>query len=543
MTAREARNVPIDLDVCIVGYGPVGQTLAALLGRRGWSVGVYERWELPYPLPRAGHVDDETVRIFQSIGVADAFEVKAIPATGYDWVDGNGDLLFQIDWGKPTKSSWRSDYIFYQPDLEALLSQAAEANDSVLVHRGWEAVGLEQHEDCVEVTFRGGEQDGQTWTPNGSTTTVRARYVIGADGANSFVRKAAGITWDDFGFSETLSIVDVRLHEPDQKLPMPSSGQMCDPRRPVTLFRWLAREYARWEFMLMPGEDPAELVSEASCWSKLERWGVTRENATLIRRTLYSFSSLVAHDFTRGRAILAGDAAHLMPPFLGQGMCSGIRDAANLAWKLDLVLKDAASDDILQTYTQERRDHVGEITRIAIGLGAILCETNLEKAAARDVEIRRSGLPPLPPMPALRTGFLDKGNGTSGSCGQLGVQGLIVHEGQIKRFDDVAASGWTLFCTDRALAGDARRICDAVSSFLTINVVHLSRAPVDSPGSYVDFDGTYDRWFTSSNAQAILVRPDFYTYGQANTAAEVVHLINAVVGRLRNPLDAAASLC
>ncbi|MFJ8856045.1 bifunctional 3-(3-hydroxy-phenyl)propionate/3-hydroxycinnamic acid hydroxylase [Streptomyces sp. NPDC102437] len=533
----------IDLDVCIVGYGPVGQTLAALLGQKGWKVGVYERWELPYPLPRAGHVDDEIVRILQSIGVADRFEVRAVPATGYDWVDGNGDLLFQIDWGKPTKSSWRSDYIFYQPDLEALLSQAAEANESVSVHRGWEAVGLEQHEDRVEVTFRGGTQDGQGWEPNGATTTVRARYVIGADGANSFVRKAAGITWDDFGFSETLSIVDVRLHEPDREIAMPSSGQMCDPERPVTLFRWLAREHARWEFMLMPGEDPAELVSETSCWSKLERWGVTPENATLIRRTLYTFNSLVAHDFTSGRAILAGDAAHLMPPFLGQGMCSGIRDAANLAWKLDLVLKGTTSDDILETYTQERRDHVSEITRIAIALGAILCETDPEKAAARDAGIRRHGLPPVPPMPALTAGFLSKADGSSSARGRLGVQGLIVHEDKVKRFDDVAGSGWTLFCADRSLAEDARRICDAVSGLLTISVVYVSKAPVDFPGSYVDFDGTYNRWFASSNAQAILVRPDFYTYGQANTSAEVADLLSAMVSGLRNPLDATPGPC
>jgi 2-polyprenyl-6-methoxyphenol hydroxylase-like FAD-dependent oxidoreductase len=524
---------PLEVDVCIVGYGPVGQTMAALLGRRGWRVAVFERWEEPYPLPRAGHIDDELMRVLQQLGIAEEFEVLSVPAASYDWIDANHDLLFQIDWNRPTTSTWKSDYIFYQPDVERLLSRAAEQNPTVSIHRGWEARGLEADADGVTVEFVGGTQVGSRWEEHGGQRTVRARYVIGADGANSFVRTASNLEWEDLGYSQTMSVVDVAFDELDTVIDMPSSGQLCDPARPITLFRWLARAHARWEFLLLPGEDPDDLVSESTSWRLLEKWGVTPANARLVRRTLYTFRSLVAREFRRGRVLVVGDAAHLMPPFLGQGMCSGMRDAANLAWKLDDVLAGRSAESLLDTVTTERRDHVRTLTHSAVALAGVLCETDPERARIRDEAIRRDGVPVPPGMPGLTSGIIARrGNAVAGS---FSVQGHVVADGRIRRFEDLVPAGWTLMCADRATAHAARAVVESNPRLGDVRVVSFSKATLTSPGSYVDFDGTYERWFRASGSVANLVRPDFYCFGGASRADEVGALLEDAF--LRAPGD------
>lgn len=513
-----------DVDVCIVGYGPVGQALAALLGARGWRVAVYERWQEPYPLPRAGHLDHEVMCVLQHLGIADEFEALAIPAASYDWLDSERELLFRIDWSRPTTTSWKSDYIFYQPDLERLLSRAAESSPSVTVHRGWQADGLEVGRDLSTVHFCGVRQSGSGWMPNGERVAVRARFVIGADGANSFVRSAAGLEWDDLGYSQTMSVVDVAFDEPDIEIDMPSSGQLCDPRRPITLFRWLARAHARWEFLLLPGEDPAELVSERRCWELLDEWAVTPSMSTIVRRTLYTFRSLIVRRFRRDSVLVVGDAAHLMPPFLGQGLCSGIRDAANLAWKLDTVLRDPSAEALLDSVADERAVHVRTLTLAAIGLAGILCETDPGRARARDEAIRAGGAPVAAEMPGLTTGVLaDRPDAVAGS---FWTQGQVVFEGRIRRFADVFPAGWMLLCADRRIADRARAELNGASNPLDIQVASFSKANVDAPHAFVDFDGTYERWFRRTSTCAILVRPDLYCYGSASTPADVAGVLH-----------------
>src|SRR5262249_51540279 len=150
-------------------------------------------------------------------------------------------------------------------------------------------------------------------------------------------------------------VMDVRPHDPAMEIDMPAAGQICDPARPISLFRWLGLEHCRWEFMLLPGETHEQMENEEACWRLLARWGLARGNADLIRHAVYTFRSLLADTFQRGRTFLVGDAAHLMPPFQGQGMCSGIRDAKTLSWKLDLVLRGAADPALPETYTPERK--------------------------------------------------------------------------------------------------------------------------------------------------------------------------------------------
>ncbi|MFF2050311.1 bifunctional 3-(3-hydroxy-phenyl)propionate/3-hydroxycinnamic acid hydroxylase [Leifsonia sp. NPDC058194] len=508
-------------DVLIVGFGPCGQVLAAQLGGRGHSVFVAERSPDPYPLPRAGHVDDEIVRVFQGIGAADEFEDRAVTPRGYEWLSADRETLFVIDWNKPTSSTWRSDYIFYQPYLEEALTRAALAQPTITVVTGWEAVAIVDEGDVFTVELReGARTNGDRWQPTGRTRTVQAKYVIGADGAKSFVRGAMGVRYEDLAFEETLSIVDLRLDDPDMDIDMPDAGQICDPVRPISLFRWLGREHCRWEFMLLPGEDPEELVSEAGSWAKLAQWGVTPENATMIRRTLYTFNSLICEDFRSNRLFLVGDAAHLMPPFLGQGMCTGLRDVTNLAWKLDLVLRGTAGPDLLDTYTTERRPHVREVTATAIELGKVLCELDPEIAQHRDDALRSGMVPPTPPLPGLAHGVLqrtpDGDIDFAHGAGILGIQGHVTLDGRTGRFDDVVGRGWVVLSRKHGLEHRLSDPALATLEALDATVVHVTKAamPIEAH-SVMDRDGGYAAWFRRLDADVIIVRPDFYTYGSA----------------------------
>lgn len=521
-------------DVLIVGFGPCGQVLAAQLGQQGHSIAVAERSPDPYPLPRAGHVDDEIVRVFQSIGAADRFEERAVTPRGYEWLSASGDLLFLIDWNKPTQSTWRSDYIFYQPYVEEALTDVALANPSVRLYRGWEVVEIADNGDFFTVTMREGTRTSGHWVPTGERQSLRARYVIGADGAKSIVRDFAGIPHEDFGFEETLSIVDIRLNDPDMDIAMPDAGQICDPERPVSLFRWLGREHCRWEFMLMPDEDPAELVSEASSWHKLARWGVTPENATIIRRTLYTFNSLIAESFRSGRIFVVGDAAHLMPPFLGQGMCTGIRDVTNLAWKLDLVLNGVAHDTVLNSYSRERRPHVQAITKTAIELGKVLCETDPAIAAARDAALLSGHTPPTPPLPGLIDGILyqDHDGTYLGDAGALSVQGRVTLDGRTGRFDDIVGRGWVVLSRKARLRERLTSEAQAILERLGATTIHVTKATMPSDfHSAVDRDGVYAAWFDKLGADVIVVRPDFYVFGSARETA-VEELLSSLAGQL-----------
>jgi 2-polyprenyl-6-methoxyphenol hydroxylase-like FAD-dependent oxidoreductase len=523
-------------DVVQIGFGPVGQTFAALLGQSGHRVGAFERSPECYPLPRAGHVDHEIMRIFQSISAADHVEKHAIPIPDYDWFNGAGELLLHFDWNAPAPSGWKSDYLIYQPYVEDALMQASARFDTVSVHHGWEAVDLIQHTDHVEVSLREGHRQRGMWEPTGRTRTVTADYVIGADGANSFVRRQCELNWVDFGFSEDWLVLDVRPNDPDSdsEIGLPEAAQICDPARPRSLFRWLGREHCRGEFMLLPGESAEQMVEPSVAWGLLEPYGLTEDNAQIVRRTVYTFRSLLADSFRRNRALLIGDAAHLMPPFMGQGMCSGLRDAKNLAWKLDLVLTGTAAPALLDTYTTERRPHAHSVIDASMELGRIICIADPQAAAERDAAFMSGQVPPPPPFPGLTDGILHRSatGSVEGPVGQLSVQGRVLYQNTVGRLDDLLGSGWTLLSRK---ADPQQHLNDQQRDFLTsisVQTLHVTRATMPDGTAAVDLDATYARWFADLNAESVLVRPDYYIFGVAETLKQLPDLVDSLSSQL-----------
>ncbi|MEU8477116.1 bifunctional 3-(3-hydroxy-phenyl)propionate/3-hydroxycinnamic acid hydroxylase [Streptomyces hygroscopicus] len=523
-------------DVAIVGFGPVGQMLALLLGRQGHDVIAVERWPSPYDLPRAVHFDHEIGRIFQAAGVGEQVRAVTDPVPDhYEWRNHAGEALVRIDWSGLGPSGWPTASFFCQPQLEAVLAEAAENLPAVTVRRGCEAVGLVHDEDHVRLTTNGPDGPG----------TIRARYVIGADGANSFVRSAMATTVTDLGFFYDWLIVDTLPHE--QRTWSPMNWQLCDPRRPTTIVSG-GPGRRRWEFLRLPHESIEELNTLETAWRLLEPWGRTPENTTIERHTVYTFQARWVNRWREGRLILAGDAAHQMPPFAGQGMCSGMRDAVNLAWKLDLVLTGRADAGLLDTYTSERSEHIRHAIGMSMALGQVICVLDPDDAAARDARMIAAGadpqhaLPPTPP-PVLGDGVLQRtpdGNRAPG-VGHLAPQYALTHQGRTALLDDLTGGGFTVL-TD----GDAplAALDDTDRAFLTgigahIVALHENSAP---PEGYLDAPDGYLPHLREHGHAAAIVRPDFYLFGAAGDGAGLQDLVRQLREHLRRPAAPAAGV-
>jgi 2-polyprenyl-6-methoxyphenol hydroxylase-like FAD-dependent oxidoreductase len=511
-------------DVAIVGYGPVGQLLAALLGRSGHRVIAIERYADFYPMPRAVHFDHEVARILQRVGIrADTSAIIEPYDDVYEWRNANGQTLLQIDWSGLGPSWWHVSNFFAQPDLERALDARAREHPSVELLRGTVIDGLAQHEDHVVLLTAAG-------------SSVRARYVVGCDGANSTVRDLLGIERTDLGFFFDWLILDML-----PKVPMtfdPPALQVCDPRRPTTVVPG-GPGRRRWEFMALPGEDVNELNKEDRAWELLAPWGVTPKTADLERHTVYRFQACWAEGWRRGRVLLAGDAAHLMPPFAGQGMCGGLRDAANLAWKLDLVLGGKAPDTLLDTYETERSPHVQHFINQSIALGRVICVPDPDEAAGRDRQMTAviadpTLAPPPPPEPRLGTGLLAEDDPRAGT---LSIQSTIGYRGETGLFDDLLGHGWFVLTRDTdtdhtLLSAEARAVLDRLDArILRLADTAEAEATADTE-AVVDIDGRYAKWLDDLGAHTVVIRPDFYLYAAITGTAEVGVVLERLAGQL-----------
>ncbi|MGW4272653.1 bifunctional 3-(3-hydroxy-phenyl)propionate/3-hydroxycinnamic acid hydroxylase MhpA [Streptomyces seoulensis] len=527
-----------DTDVAVVGYGPVGQVLAILLARGGWRVTVVERWSQPYPMPRAVGFDDEAARILAAAGIGPFLGKFGENSRDYAWRNAAGETLLHMESAENGHCGWPQATAMYQPGLEAALIDRGADFPNLRVVRGQEVVELDDRGDLVEVLSEDADGEEHTFT---------ARYVIGCDGAKSFVRESMEGTLTDLGFFYDWLICDVVLHEPRDF--RPNNLQICDPQRPRTAVS-AGPGHRRFEFMRLPGESIEELKREETLWRMLEMFSVRPDNATLERHAVYTFQARWAEEWRKGRLLLAGDAAHLMPPFAGQGMCSGFRDAANLSWKLDLLLRGLADDSVLDTYTAERRAHVRHAITTSVKLGKVICVTDPAAAADRDAIMlagrRREGAGALPMSSAvpLSDGLVHR----AGDGGPLPLAGTLFPQARVAGadgdglLDDIIGLGFVLLAADdpAALLDDRRR---AFLDGLGTRYAHVvpagegSRPP--GPGVVADLADRYLPYLAEHGATAVLVRPDFTVFGAAHGPDALGRLVDALARRLAAPVPAA----
>ncbi len=513
-----------ETDCLVVGGGPVGLLTAILLGRAGLRVSVVERWPQRYPLPRACTIDHEALRILQAAGVmadhADLFEPSQGPRGGYQFRNGAGELLRSIDWNRPAESGWANTNGFHQPDLEAVLEGIAVATAGVTVHRGWTFDSLTQ--DDAGVSTRVVATDEPT-----NAVTVRSRWLVGADGANSPVRCDLGVDVGDSGFEADWLVIDYRplVEEHWDAFVV----QYCDPQQPATAVN-SGPGRRRFEFMRRADVPVEELSQEATAWQLMAPWGVTPDTAVLERHAVYTFRGRWAQTWRVGGAFLAGDAAHLMPPFLGQGLCAGLRDARALAWRLGMVHAGLAAPSVLDSYGPERAGHVREIIDEAVAAGRVICELDPARAAVRDAELKRQAATAVePPHPRLGRPSLTVPSG--GVEGRLAPQGRIRAAGHTGLFDDVVGGDWQLV----SRAGDPGRLLDeeTVSWFHKIGG---SIADVSPNGPVQDIDGAYERWFSRYGYDTFLARPDFFVFW-AGDHTDIPRLVSRLRHALQHPAE------
>lgn len=482
----------IKTDVLVVGLGPVGATLANLLGQQGVRVLAVERETSVYPLPRAAHFDAEIMRVWQGIGILPEVMAVSRVAPAYEFRTAKGEVLLRFDLGAVTLTpGFAPSWMFNQPDLERALRAKLATHPKVDVRLG---VRLERFDAVPD-----GGVTALIVDASGQAQTVRATYLVACDGASSSVRKALQIEHFDYGFDEPWLVIDTQVKRPER---VPDLNlQICDPVRPTTCVLMGPGRH-RWEFMIRPGEDPQDFLDDKRIASLLASW-VSDGDVVIDRKAVYRFHGLVAKEWRRGPVLLAGDAAHQTPPFAGQGMCSGIRDAVNIAWKLGHVLRGEAGEKVLDTYQTEREPHVRAFTESAIAMGRIVCTADPEMAAQRDAVMlaqRAQGQQPVPPPdPSPGPGvFLS----SSARAGSIFPQDMS--DG--RRLDDVMGPGaWLIARRSSDVAG--------LKSALLAGVEGLDGVLLKA------FSGALSAYLEQAGSDAVLVRPDRYVFGTGSAAA------------------------
>lgn len=487
-----------DVDVAIIGCGPVGALLANLLGLQGISVRVLEREAEIYALPRAVHFDDEVMRLLQAVDLAEAMAPLVHVSPGMKFVNDDGQLL--LDWSRPSgigPQAWHASYRFHQPDLERTLRAGLSRWPSVTLHLRSEVFAIDSEADTATVRY----EDLAT----GALLRCRARYVVGCDGARSLVRRLMGASMEDLGFHERWLVVDAILRRPRPDLG-DYSVQHCSRRRPTTYVRGTG-DRRRWEIAVLPGEDGARLSEPASIFGLLAPW-VGPDDVVLERTALYTFHSALAPIWRRGPLLIAGDAAHLTPPFLGQGMCAGMRDAGNLAWKLARVLRGRNDDGLIDSYQAERAPHVREYIELAVRLGGLINTKAMDRA--------------VPPS------ALDGGSPAS-------MQSIR------PRLQPVLAAGWdelTGRIAPQPRLGDGTRLDDRVgyrfAALLrpdfaaSLPAGMLDQWAKRDVAIVVDDAPGQRAWLDEAGAAAVLIRPDRYVLGAARSPDEAKALAAAI---------------
>jgi 3-(3-hydroxy-phenyl)propionate hydroxylase len=517
-------NGPDRYDVIIVGAGPVGSAAAVLASRHHLRTLLVDETPDVFPLPRAIHFDADIMRILQFAGLARRVEAITRATTGgvHLGLDGEPIRQFRVP-NRPGDLGWRPHYMFFQPEFDGLLRQAAAESPGVDLRFGWRCEGVTNEDDGACIAVR---------APDGATETIDGRYVIAADGAASFIRKQLALGLSDYGFEEPWVIIDGQV--PDPSMGPDHTIMWCDPGRPGTYVPGPAR-HRRWEFMLLPGETGQALSTPEGARSlvgSVSDW-LDPEKLDVVRVAVYRFHALVAEQWRAGSVFLAGDAAHQTPPFYGQGMCHGLRDVRNLLWKVAAVLQGRADEALLDTYQVEREPHVHAIIEAAVANGRYICTLDRDVAAERDATLRARMAQGADVrsfrevIPGLTTGLLDP-EAASEAVGLLMAQPKVrTRDGEERLLDDALGDGWAIVCLPDVLAELSRASFEA----LDLPVVELD-SDVTEAGDMLE------RWFDEFNCAAAVIRPDRYVYGTAGDGDELAALVARLETAFRKAVQA-----
>lgn len=485
-------------DVAVVGCGPVGLALARLLSSQGLRVAAIDPNRIVCHHPRATHLDDESMRILQTLGAAD-MEPLFLRQAGWTLRRPDGEPF--LEFATPREESdqgWRTDYQFHQPDFESRLRGLLAGDPNVDLWFGWAVTALDSDSGAVTVTVA----DAAT----NQERSLSAAYVVGCDGANSFVRQTMGAEVEDLHGTQRSLIIDIHPFRHPAELPATAGFILCRGQRPVTYVP-IFPPMLRFEFMLRPEDDAAELERPQAVYDELSRW-IEPGSYRIMRTGTYEWHARLVHGWRSGRLLLAGDAAHEMPPMLGQGMCSGLRDAANLAWKLAAVVRGGAAESLLDTYESERAAHVRpyivESARQANLIESFgSAEHHPEAAEPQTLEPFR---PPLGPGLAEPAGD---------AVGHLSPQ---PRAGDGARLDDTTGYNF-------AVVGH-RAAIEAVSAETADLWQRLGIAVVTDTGP------SLEAWLAANSATAALIRPDRYTFALATDTADLETATKDLAGSL-----------
>jgi 3-(3-hydroxy-phenyl)propionate hydroxylase len=494
-------------DVAIVGYGPVGATFANLLAKYGLKIAVVEQAAGIYDKPRAITIDHEVLRVFQACGLADTIAAHTVPHPGTHYLGVDGQIIKMFDpMPPPYPLGWTPTATFVQPEFETALRKKFATYDKADVFLSTQGADVTQDDAGVSLTVKG----------DSGERVLRTRYLVACDGANSFVRKKLDIVFDDLAFDEWWMVVDA--FDQGATARPEKCFQYCWPSRPGT-FQPGPGALRRWEIKILPGEDPAtfgerdnvlKVLAAFTDPSKLEIW----------RSAVYRFHALLAQRWQAGRILLMGDAVHQTPPFLGQGLSAGVRDAVNLAWKLALVLRGDTAPSVLATYAEERKPHVGALVATAKEFGEIIGELDPVKAVARDKKLRaelQSGQAQTNRqkfIPDLTGGLIAQETPAAGTL--FPQPDVETAHGKV-RLDDTLAPEFLI----AAVSPDALKALTP-QSIAIWHRLRGQRLVIKETGTLLA------DWLKQNGIVAAVVRPDRAVYGGARTGDE----LNALIARL-----------
>ena len=519
-------------DVIIVGWGPTGMVAACLLGLAGYRVGVFERYPATFKLPRVGAVHDDVFRVFQEIGIAETILPATAAGTKYEMVH-NGEVLFRTSLSAEAAHGWPQFISVFQPYFEAALEAVAKPMSNVELRQGHRVVSVSQNSSHVEIEV----EDVQT----GALRKECGRYLIAADGGNSFIRQFLGIESEFLGFEQDWLVVDAEKRR--ERVGWPENQMICDPAAPAAVMQ-MGRYHRRWAFKIEAGLSLEDAVKPEAVWRRLDRpEGATRDDVTLIRHAAYRFTAQLARSWRVQRVFLAGDAAHQMPPYLGQGMCSGIRDAQNLVSKLDHVMRGLAHEDFLDLYVVERKANCRASILESIRVGRMVIEDDPERVRERDLALQSAQKQSTQQLvgyriPGLKSGFIAR-KGINRGAGEVFVQGQVLDRaGRQGRFDDVLGRGYLILARKGdpvAALSETQRVYwrSLGGRILTFNEASSQGAD----GHFTDVGGWYAKLLDEFKANVIVKRPDYYVFGMY----ESVQNLSVALEDVRDQLSASSS--